>query len=100
MNDQVSINTPAMMYGEVTGALHQMSQAISNQAQAITTQANREVVPRENQHASIMATRLRNFTRMNPPVFFGSKVDVKTPKTSFLYEVYKILFAMGMSTTE
>ena len=75
VNDQVPIHSPAMTDGEVRESLFQMSQAISNQCQAITAQANREVVLRENQHASIMATRVRNFTRMNPPVFFGSKVD-------------------------
>ena len=45
-----------------------------------------------------MATRLRDFTRMNPLMYFGSKVD-EDPQ-DFLDEVYKILFAMGVSTTE
>ena len=38
-------------------------------------QANKEVVSRENQHASTMARRLRDFTKINPPIFFRSKVD-------------------------
>ena len=44
-----------------------------------------------------MASRLRDFMRMNPPMYFGSKID-EDPQ-DFLDEVYKILFAMGVSTT-
>ena len=62
------------------------------------TQANKEVVARENKHASTMTSRLRDFTIMNPLIYFGSQVD-KDPQ-DFLYEVYNILFAMGVSTTE
>ena len=79
-------------------ALLQMDQAITTQAQAITAQAKREVVHRENQHASTMAIHQRDFTRMNPPIFLESKVD-ESPH-DFLDKVYKILFAMGVSNTE
>ena len=67
-NDQVPVNPPAMTDGEVRAALFQMNQTIMSQA-------NRKVVPRENPHASTMASRLRDFTRMNPPMYFRSKVD-------------------------
>ncbi|TMW82940.1 hypothetical protein EJD97_003784 [Solanum chilense] len=40
--------------------------------QAITAQSNREVVPLATLHVVSMASRLRNFTRMNPPTFYGS----------------------------
>ena len=75
-----------------------MDQDITPQAQDITAQANREVVPRENQHASTMASRLRDFMRMNPLIFHESEVD-EDPQFC-LDEVSKILFAMGVSTTE
>ena len=45
-----------------------------------------------------MARHLRDFTRMNPPMYFGSKVD-EYPQ-DFHDEVYKILFYMGVITTE
>ena len=51
--------------------LYQMAQAITNQAQAIMAQANWEVVPQENQHASTMASCLSHFMIMNPPMYFG-----------------------------
>ena len=95
-NDQVSINPAAMSDGEVRSAL--LSQDITTQTQAIMEQANIEVVPLENKHASTMASCLRDFTRMNPSIFLGSKVD-EYPQ-DFLDEVYKILFAMGVSTIE
>ena len=51
-----------------------------------------------DQHASTMVTRLRDFTRMISPMFFGSKVDEDPP--DFFNEVYKISFDMGVSTIE
>ena len=55
-------------------------------SQVMTAKVNREVGPRMPPHASTMASRLRNFTRMNPPMFYGSKVD-EDPQ-DFLDEVY------------
>ena len=45
-----------------------------------------------------MASRLRDFTRKNPPIFFGSKVN-EDPR-DFLDEIYKILCSMGLSSNE
>ena len=45
-----------------------------------------------------MASRLRDFFRMNSPTFYGSKVD-EDPE-EFIDEVYKILYAMGVSSSE
>ena len=87
------VSPPAMTDGEVRATLFQMAQAITTQAQAITVQANMEIIPREKQHASTMASRLRDFTTMNPPSFLGSKVNEDTQ--DFLEEVYKIFFLWG-----
>ncbi|WMV42302.1 hypothetical protein MTR67_035687 [Solanum verrucosum] len=41
----------------------------------MTTQENREVVSPMNPNMGTVATRIRYFTRINPPEFHGSKVD-------------------------
>ena len=57
-----------------------MAQAITTEAQDttvqaldMTTQAYWDVTPRV--HEQTMASRLRYFTRMNPPIFYVCKVD-------------------------
>lgn len=69
-NDQVPINPSAMTDDKVRSSMFQMAQGITTQSQAITAQDYREFVPRENQHTSNMARHARDFTRMNPPMFF------------------------------
>ena len=70
-NDQVLVNPPAITDGEVGDTMFQVDQAITTQDQAITAHAKREVVPRENKHASTMASHFREFMRMNPLIYFG-----------------------------
>ena len=48
--------------------------------------------------ASTMASHLRDFTRMNLFMFYGSKADEDLQ--DFSDEVYKILFSMGVPTGE
>ncbi|XP_069145902.1 uncharacterized protein [Solanum lycopersicum] len=45
-----------------------------------------------------MASCLRDFTRMNPPNFYGSKVEEDSQE--FIGEIYKILYAIRLSTSE
>ena len=45
-----------------------------------------------------MAYRLRDFTRMNPPTSYGSKVEEEHQE--FIDEIDKILYGMGLSTIE
>ena len=40
----------------------------------MTTQANLSIVPRVNVMERSLMSRLRDFVRMNPPIFIGSKV--------------------------
>ena len=75
-------------------ALVQMAQDITTQANSIIAQATRQGDPRGNLHASTMASRLRDFTRMNPPVYFESRT-IEDPQ-EFVDEVHKILCAMGV----
>jgi len=94
-----------MTYVEIRSALQTLTQAIMAQAQAMTTQpqamtgqANREVGPCVNPNVNTMASRLRDFTRMSPLMFFGSKVG-EDPQ-EFVEEVYKIIDIMGVTSVE
>ena len=60
--------------GEVGKAMVEMDQAITLVAQAMTAKVEQQGVPRENPPAITMSNRLRNFTRMNPPVYTASKI--------------------------
>ena len=62
----------------------------------MTTQANFSMVPRANVVEGTMTSRLRNFLRMNPPIFRGSKVAEYTH--DFIDEVYKIVCALGVTS--
>ena len=61
-------------------------------------QANLEVGPNVQQNASTMSSNMRDITRMNPIILFGSKVN-EDPK-DFLDEVYKIYYAVGVSSND
>ena len=77
-------------------AMTTQAQAATVQAQAMTVHANRDVAPRV--HERTMASRFRDFTRMNPPIFYGSKVD-EDPQ-EFLDEVYKVLYVIRVTSSE
>ncbi|XP_069143478.1 uncharacterized protein [Solanum lycopersicum] len=103
--EHASVNPPPLMDQNIRTTLIQMAQAIITQAQSSTTQdqamknqANREVVPHPHQQVTNMAFCLRDFTRMNPPFFYESKV-YEYPQ-EFIDEVYNILLSMGLSTSE
>ena len=87
-DDQAPANPPDIMDRDISASFIKMSQVIATQAQAITTQArhitaqaNREVVSQRNHHVRTMASHLRDFTRMNPLTFYGSKME-EDPKNS------------------
>ena len=71
---EMHVNLPALTDGEVEKILVQMAQDITLQAQAMTAQAEQQGVPRKNPPVSTMASRLRDFRRMNHPIDTGSKI--------------------------
>ena len=60
-------------------------------ARSVTNQVN--MVPKVNVAESTMTSRLRDFVRMNPPIFLGSKVG-EYPQ-EFLHSEYKVLSVIG-----
>src|SRR5688572_21478277 len=67
-----------------------VNSALAQMANAITTQVGRNV--------PTPASRVRDFTRMNPPEFYGSKLN-EDPQ-EFIDEIFKIVDIMGVTTSE
>ena len=78
--NEVSVVPLLMANGDNREALFTLSRAMS-------TQVNRDIGPSVKPMDNTMTFRLKDFVRMNPPIFFGSTVG-KNPPT-FLDEVYE-----------
>ncbi|KAH0661557.1 hypothetical protein KY284_026488 [Solanum tuberosum] len=76
---------------EIRSAIHKLTQVLA-------TQVARDARVQVNPNASTTTSRIGDFTRMNPPTFFGSKVEEDTQ--GFIDEVFKVLEAMGVSSQE
>ena len=105
MGDRVPVISPPMTYRYISAVFLNLAQAmtsqdnvVTSQVQAMTVEVNQEVGPHMPLHAITMASRFGKFSRMNPPIFFGSEAG-EGPQ-DFLDEVYKILFVMGVTTGE
>ena len=103
--DQAPANPPTMMEAEMRAILDQMAQDMTTQAQsamvqaqAMTTQTNRDVAPRPHQQVTTMASRLRDFTRIKLTTFDGSNFYEYSQE--LLDDVIKVLYAMEVSSSE
>ena len=65
-----------------------MARAITLQSHAMTAHADQQGVPRKNPPSRIMASRLRDFTRVNPPVYTGSKISENLEKDCWAYMLH------------
>ena len=79
MGDPVPLGPPPMTYGDMREAFLTLAKTMTSKANVITfkvqdmtAQVNREIEPRLPKHANTVASRLRDLTRMNPPIFFRS----------------------------
>ena len=76
---------------EIRETLHRLTQVLATQV-AMDTRV--QVV----HNASTTASRIRDYTKMNPPTVFGFNVE-EDPQ-GFIDEVFKVLDAMGLFSLE
>ena len=98
-------NPPPMTKAEMRSTLSQMDQAMTTkaqeatvQAQSITSQANHDIAPHSLQQVTTMACHVRDFSQINPHIFYASRVEVNPRE--FTDEVYMMLYDMGVSSSE
>uniref|UniRef100_M1DC42 Gag-pol polyprotein n=1 Tax=Solanum tuberosum TaxID=4113 RepID=M1DC42_SOLTU len=70
----------------------------SQDPQALVDHLAKQVVVPVNPNVGTATSRVRDFTRMNPPEFHGSKVEKDLQE--FIDEVYKVLMIMGVMSVE
>ena len=73
-------------------------EALPSLSRSMTNQVNSSMAPRENMLESSITSRLRDFLRINPPIFLGFKVG-EDPQ-EFIDEVYKIVHDMRVTSRE
>ncbi|WMV54175.1 hypothetical protein MTR67_047560 [Solanum verrucosum] len=87
-----------MSNAEIRSTFKMLAQALTTQAQTIMDQINREMVAPTNPIRGMAVSRVREFLRMNPPKFSGSKMEEGL--NGFIEEVYKVLAIMRVTTVE
>ena len=90
-NPQVPIKEGSMSNVEIRSAIHSLIQVFA-------TKVARDAWVKVNPNASIIPSRIKDFTRMNPPTFFGSKVE--EDRQGFVDEMLRVLDAMRVSYKE
>ncbi|WMV58498.1 hypothetical protein MTR67_051883 [Solanum verrucosum] len=95
--NQAPVDHTAMTDVEIRSTFLTLTQAMTVQAQAMTTQDIRDVGPRVNPNVNTVASRLSDFATMNLPEFLGSKVEEDPQR--FIDGVCKILDACNTPET-
>ena len=72
--------------------------AIQSLTQVMATHVLRDNRVQFNPNIRTTASGIRNFTRMNPPTFFGSKVEEDPQR--FVDKVFKVNDSMGINSQE
>ena len=68
------VNSTGLTDGQARTTLVEMDQSITLYAQAMAAQADKKGVRKVNPPSSTLASRLRDFMRVNPPVYTGAKI--------------------------
>ena len=76
---------------EIRSSIHRLTQLFS-------TKCSRDSRVKVNPNANTTSSKIRDFTKMNPPIFLVSKVE-EDPQ-GFIDEVFKVVYAMGISSIE
>ena len=90
-NPQVPMEEGAMSNVEIRVTIHSLTQVLAIQ---VSRDTRVQVVP----YGSTSTSRIRYFTRMNPPTFYVSKVE-EDPQ-EFIDKVFMVLDAIGVSSQE
>ena len=89
-----------MTYAKLRATLMNFTEIMIDKSHVVNNhfvaQANQGVGPQPN--ASTPASRIWDFTRMNPPTFHGTKVD-EDPQ-GFIAMFFKVVDAMGVTPRE
>ena len=88
-NPQVPIEKGDMSNLEIGSYIHSLTQVLATQ---VARDTRMQVNPNDNTAAS----GIRDFTSVNPPTLYGSKVEEDPQR--FIYKVLKVLDAMGVSS--
>ena len=67
---------------EIRSSIHSLTQVLD-------TQVARDTMVKVNPNANTTASRIRDFTRMNPPTFYGSKAEEDAQ--GFIDKVFNVL---------
>ncbi|TMX01888.1 hypothetical protein EJD97_023246, partial [Solanum chilense] len=88
----------AMLNVKIRVSFQSLTQLMMTQVEAMTTQDKRGVGPSMNHNEITPASRIRDFTRMNPTTFDGTKVDEDLQ--GLIDEVFDLVDFMRVNSRE